>query len=232
MGDFNIEIAIKNWEISNLRESDITPADRQEFINHFYDSIEELVEKGLSEEEAFIIIEKRFGKKTDWASEMQLVNEDNLQLRQIVTLFSGIVIYLTLYNIVLCLGRLILMFFFSNRGINIEICLDYTNRFFILVYSLNFAVIVALIFIHKPIKWILNNVSMKIKSILYLLFLLIVSLIAENYLIPSLAREIDDAIYRSFYYQQELVFKYVYSFQVGIGYIIIFLRYHKKNLVN
>ena len=162
---------------------------------------------------------------------MQLVNEDNLQLRQIVTLFSGIVIYLTLYNIVLCLGRLTLMFF-SNRGMNIEICLDYTNRFFILVYSLNFTAIVALIFIHKPIKWILNNVSMKIKSILYLLILLIVSLIAENYLIPSLAREIDDAIYRSFYYQQELVFKYVYSFQVGIGYVFIFIRYHKKNLVS
>ena len=228
--NFNLDLAIKNWEINNLKENEVTSADRQEFINHFYDSVEELIENGLSKEEAYFVVERRFGTKNDWAEEMRSVNEDNFHLKQIVTLFSGIVLYLVFYNLIVCFTRLILIVL-VNRQFEIENCLDYTNRFFIFIYALMVATIVASYFLHKPIKWIIHNISMRIKNILFLLGLFIFSLIAENYLTPLLEREVKEIAYRSLYYQQELLFKYIYSILVGVGYVIIYIKYHKKNLI-
>ncbi|HYQ56103.1 MAG TPA: hypothetical protein VEP89_02070 [Draconibacterium sp.] len=226
--DFNLNIQIKNWTFKNLKENEVTPSDRQEFMNHFYDSIQELVDMGLSEEEAFFVVERRFGERRDWASELKSANEDNIQLKQITTVFTSVVIYLVLYNLMVCMGRSLLII--SNYlGVDIRNSLDYTKRFFFFMYALNIAAIVALYFIHKPIKWILKNISMKIRSIVILLFFLILSLILENYLVPVLANEIEHVAYRSLYFQQELGFKYVYSFLIGTGYLIIYLKSYKKN---
>jgi len=106
---FELNKAIEQWEKFNFSQKDLTPSDKAEFKDHVLNAIDELLEKDLSEEEAFTIAKMRFGDKEDWGEEMQSLNEDNFQLKKIIQLFSGVFTYIFSFNLVLCLDKLLII---------------------------------------------------------------------------------------------------------------------------
>lgn len=225
--EFDLNHAISKWENANFSQDDLTPADQKEFKSHILDCIDELKETGLSEEEVFTVAQMRLGTRNDWGEEMKVTNEDNFQLRKIILIFSGFILYVFSYNLILCSNRIV---FLVSNHINGDLqgALNNAKTFFYIFYALSISGIVAIYFLHQPVKWLLQKTTISLRWGISVIIAVGIVVTLENYLIPLIAREIEDVICRSLYYDLEFYFKYIYSFIIGIGYFIIFLRFSRK----
>ncbi|NQU54029.1 MAG: hypothetical protein HQ522_15990 [Bacteroidetes bacterium] len=226
-GEFDLKAALEQWEKSNFSQKEVTPADKKELKSHILDSIDELQENGLSEEEAFAIAQMRFGDRKDWGEEMQTLNEDNFQLKKIVLLFSGVILFIFFYNLILCSNRLLLLWSNYYNG-DVESNVKNVRVFYNVTYALLVSSIVALYFLHEPIKWLFEKVILNSKWIILLILALIVVVGAERLLAPQLRDSINNASLEDTFFSLERYFKYIYIFIIGIGYVSIYKRYQNK----
>ena len=225
---FDLNSAIQKWEKSNFSQKEITPVDRDEIKGHIYELIDELQEKDLTEEEAFSIAKLRFGDRKDWGEEMQTINEDSFQLKKVVMLFTGVIIYFISFNLILSSSRVIFLisnFINGDASGNIES----VKIFFYAIYALTASCIVATYFLHQPIKWLLNMKSLGPVKMLYLFLALILIVAIERYLVLHINISLQERPLKSSYENVELYFEYIYLFIVILGSIIIYMRYNKKN---
>lgn len=222
--EFNLNQAISKWEKVNLSQKDLTSADKNEYKNHIQDSIEELSELGLSEEEAFIIAQMRLGVRDDWGDEIRQQNKDVFHFKKIALIFSGFILYIFFYNTIICTNRLFLIISNHLNG-NIIESIQNEKTFFNIVYTISISGIVALYFLHKPIKWLIEKVNLNIIKVLFIILILAFVVILENYLVPQVAILIIDKLLLAKFYQQEVVFRYVYTVIIVVGYISIYRKY-------
>ncbi len=226
--EFDLSTAFEQWEKSNFSKKEVTPADKEELKSHILDSIDELLEKKLSEEEAFAVARMRFGDRKDWGEEMQTLNEDNFQLKKIVLLFSGAILFMFFYNLILCSNRLLLLWLDYYNG-DVESNIKNVMVFFNLIYALLISIIVALYFLHKPAKWLFERKPLSPRWIIIIIIALIVVVGEERFLVPEIRNSIDNVLLEDTFFLAERYFKYIYSFIVGIGFVTIYIRYNKKH---
>jgi hypothetical protein len=225
---FDIEASVEAWIKRNCSIEEFTPGDIAEMRSNMFIAVEDIIkEHNLNEEEAFAVAKVQKGDAQEWQGEMKVANEDNFQLRKIILIFSGFMLYVFSYNFILCLNRII--FFVSNHvNGDTQGALDNAKTFFYLVYALSISVIVAMFFLHQPVKWLMHRATINVKRIVLAIIAVAIVVTLENYLIPQIAKEIKDVVFRTVYYNLERYFKYVYSFIIGVGYVVIFLRFSKK----
>lgn len=225
---FELKEAIENWEKSNFSQKDLIRSDNVEFKDHILNSIDDLLEKDLTEEEAFTIAKMRFGKREDWAEEMQNLNEDNFQLKKIVLLFSGVFLYILSYNFFICLNRLILLLANYYNG-DIASNVENVKVFYNVVYALMVSGNVALYFLHKPVKWFFERISINTKWVILFIVLVIIVVLAERILVPQVRNSINDKHFETIVFVSETYFKYINFLIIGVGYIIVYYKYNKKS---
>lgn len=224
---FELKEAIDNWEKSNFSKKELMPSDKAEFKDHILNSIDELMENDLSEEEAFTIAKMRFGNREDWAEEIQILNEDNFQLKKIVLLISGVLLYIFSYKFILCTNRLILLWSNYYNG-DVLASIENSKVFFSIIYALSISTAVALYFLHEPIKWLLKRVILNTKLIILFVFVFIVVIGAERFLVPQVRNSIDDKLMNDAFFNLERYFEYFYFLIISEGYIAIYIKYSKK----
>lgn len=226
---FNLNEAIDKWEGANFSQEDLTPSDKAEFKDHIFNIIDELLEKGLSEEEAFTVAKMRFGDKNEWGEGMRMLNEDNFQLKKIIFLFSGVILYILSYNFFLCVERGILLWSNYFNG-NVESNVENVKLTYNIIYALLISGIVALFFLHKPIKWIFQRITLNLKWVILLVFLLIIFVVLERFLKPQIRKSVDSKYLEDIVFVSETYFKYISFIIVCLGYIVIYYRY--ENITN
>ncbi len=225
--EFDLKEAIEMWEESNFSQKELTPANTKEFKSHILDSIDELIEKDLSEEEAFAIAKLRFGDRKDWGEKMQRINEDNFHLKKVIMLFSGVFAFILSNSLVLCLNKLLIIglnYYNGNAAANIETLKIFVN----FVYFLSISSIIALYFLHEPMIWLLRKLKFKPIIIIPFVILLIVLVLLEWYLGPQVRKSIDDVTLSSMFLYIERNFRYLFLFIISVGYVVLIIKYNKK----
>lgn len=72
--DFKLEHAVNDYVLVIKKKGSLTGSDVEELKSHLYDATEDLQERGLTEEEAFIIASRRLGNINVLAKEYRKVN--------------------------------------------------------------------------------------------------------------------------------------------------------------
>ena len=96
---FNKQLAIESWIQETVSKKSLTLQDERELRSHFVESIEHLVEKGLSDEEAFAVAKIRTGSPDIVATEFEKVNGLNMFQHEWVFLFYGAGLAVILYQL-------------------------------------------------------------------------------------------------------------------------------------
>ncbi|WP_303924991.1 hypothetical protein [Draconibacterium sediminis] len=231
--DFNLNSALDCWIEVNCSKEDMTPSSIVEIRDHMLLTIEELVEeKDLTTEEAFAVMKVRFGNSDDWAEEMQIMNDDNFQLRKVVFLFGGVLVYFILYHFIIATAELLYFWldYYNNQPAEFNILR--IQQYIITCYFLTSGGIVTLFFMEKKIISFLSRVKIKPLIILVLFFLLLVLFILGRYLKYEIGNQFGGHTRENYKFLKSFSdLSYIYPVIFGLGFIMLFFRYRKRFFV-
>jgi len=71
---YDLNAAAENWRLELTSQTDLTDEDRRELETHLWDTIAELRERGLNEEESFLLARRRIGPTHEIAEEFIKAN--------------------------------------------------------------------------------------------------------------------------------------------------------------
>jgi hypothetical protein len=225
---FDLKSALKSWEQSNLSKQELTPSDIKELKEHFLITLEEIKSKGLSEEESFAATCVRFGSKQYWGNNMQELNNSSFQLKKLVLFLGGVLFFLFCHYLVLDVhrGTLILL---SNIYGNVELSLKVSAIIIDTVYLFSFLIIMISIFTRKiPFIEVIERIKPTPKMAVILLMVVLVLFVLERYLYVTLRSVIGHYYFANTFYFKERDFQIIFPFLFCIGFLIMYLKYHKK----
>ena len=90
---FNLNTAIESWRNELAAQPQLTPDDRRELERHLSDSITELREHGLNEEEAFWLARRRIGQPEKLAEEFVKDSPGNIWRERLFWMAAGIMLF-------------------------------------------------------------------------------------------------------------------------------------------
>lgn len=93
---FELNKNIENWQKELAANQPMKKSDVNELVSHLKDSIEELGQKGLSDEESFWVAKHRLGDTQALSTEYSKVNQSLIWQKRIVWLLLGYFIFNTL----------------------------------------------------------------------------------------------------------------------------------------
>ncbi len=115
--EFNLANCINHWKSILLENNNMTIDNVTELESHLLDEIVSLKESGLTEEEAFLISQKRLGNINLLTHEFSKVNSHAFFLNKIIPYIKGVLIFLAFFQIAeLQINAFYL--FFKPAGIN------------------------------------------------------------------------------------------------------------------
>lgn len=94
---FNLEAAVGRWCRQIKSIPSITESDSEEYKYALLDMVDDFKSKGLDDEEAFCIASGRFNEIYNLQEDFEEVNIASIQMRRIVQVLSGTLIYFLLY---------------------------------------------------------------------------------------------------------------------------------------
>lgn len=113
----DIQISINSWLEQIKSVPSITASNSEELKNHLLDSMDNLKDDGLDDEEAFWIASRRMGDLSILKNEFDEVNMTVIQMRKIILILSGILGFFLLYSLMQLTTRLL---FIELYHINID----------------------------------------------------------------------------------------------------------------
>ncbi|WP_167604974.1 permease prefix domain 1-containing protein [Maribellus sediminis] len=232
---FNLQEAIDDWLKTNTDHLNITDDDKEEMLDHFRSTINELMKQGLSEEEAFAVAKIRFGGSDNWGDDFKQVSTDNFQVKKVITFFFGIMIYFIINLAILLFINLIYIglnrFGVSSTAFNLKT----TQQIFYVVY-IAIPVIMFLLFRYRDkVLPYLKSKQLSIGKLLWAFIILLVVLAGERFTYPLIRKVLEPMEnWRGILSQYRLLqrdFQFYFPILIVISFIILYLLYRKKNYV-
>jgi len=226
--DFIIQEQIDLWVTIIKSEPSITEIDSEELKSHLLDSIDQLKDAGLNEEEAFWVASRRIGTTSDWVEDYCLVNNQVIQLRRSVLILAGVLIYFCLFFFIESTSRL-LFIIFLNKDISGYLAIKWVS-WYLIGSHLAFILLVANIYLmEKKAVSFIENVKMKPKHTLLLLIATIIFSITDTCLYPVAKNLIsqNDPL-RSQLIHIYLYFNYSFPLLICVSFIILYFKYYNK----
>lgn len=231
LNEFDLNTALDKWVKYNCSGEDLTPADVQEMRDHFVNTVNELKEKNLSEEEAFAVAKIRIGGAHDWGDDMKRMNKDNFQLKKVVLLFSGVFMFILSYNLITSVNKLLFLWLNYYNG-DIVANVEISKVYFSIIYLFAIFAVVALYYLHKPMVWIFNKMSHNPNWLIHLLIFSAIFIVLNRFLVPLVRKSLDnDKLFTDVFFTTEKYFEYIFSFIIGVGFFIIYKKYRNKNYI-
>ena len=81
---YDLNAAVENWRVELTSQADLTGDDRRELEVHLWEAIAELRERGLNEEESFLLARHRLGPTHEIADEFIKVNPGKVWRERII----------------------------------------------------------------------------------------------------------------------------------------------------
>lgn len=167
------------WAGQLRTDSSFTVSDAEELKGHLLDISEDLVEKGLSEEEAFAVAIDRLGDLSVLRNEFEESNAPAIQLRKATLVLSGILAFFLLYYFIFATTHLLVLginHFSDNYVLNFRLV-----QFYLLAWTILIIIPSAVLFFsdNRKIKLFSNSNIRPIHTFLLFLGLILFSLSAE-----------------------------------------------------
>ncbi len=226
--EFNIQEQIDQWVIKIKSDPSLTESDSEELKSHLLDSIDRLKDTGLNDEEAFWVASRRIGTTVDWKEDYGQVNNPIIQMRRSILILGGVLVYFCLYYFIEATSRLLLIILLS-KNINGYLAVNWVFRYLIGAHIVFIILALSIYFMDMKTVSFIENIKMKPKHILTLLFVTILFSITDTCLIPvakNLMRQ-DDLI-RSHLIHIYLYFNYSFPLIICVSFIFLFFKYYRK----
>lgn len=162
---FSLVKSIGKWKNQLISTPNMTAEDIEELEAHLLDQIDELHQNGLTEEEAFLIAQKRMGKTEILKEEYAKVNLKSVFLSQLSPYLKGIFSYILFMTVVSAFYRILIWNLFLYEYQETQITY-FTVGYFALVL-----VIIGGIFyrIYKTSRWTIFTKLLPLMIILLIL---------------------------------------------------------------
>src|ERR1035437_9289519 len=112
--EFNIQEQLDHWVNRIKTEPSFTESDSEELKSHLLDSIDQLKDTGLNDEEAFLVASRRIGTTVDWEEDYSQANSQVIQMRRSVLILAGVLVYFCLYYFIESTSRLLFIILLSE----------------------------------------------------------------------------------------------------------------------
>ena len=224
---FDLENALQVWE-SDLKVSEIyTNSDLLEIKSHLLDIYDNLLKNGVDEDLAFYTAVKRIGGPMDWESEFKSVNNPLIQTRKTILFIAGIIFYYGTYYLAIDVSKVVAII---GVELNIEnpIIIRVITLFLILVLLIVILFFNAMIIKEKFLLRFLEKINFRLKHVYLLVISTIVLALLERALTPFLNKHFPDPFYRYNIFERQLFFGYAYLILLGVGFIVLFIRYNRQ----
>jgi len=226
--EFNLQEEISNWTQHLQSEPSITESDSEELKSHLLDLIDGLKEAGLDEEEAFWVASKRLGSSFEWEADYRNANKPLIQMRRSLFILAGVLGYFLLYNFIKFTTKLlfVLLLLLKTDGSQ---AVNWVYRYLTGVHFVFILFLVSIYFLEKKTVSFIENVKMKPKHTLLLLFTTIIFSITDTCLYP-VAKNLmgQDYSLRSHFIHLLLYFDYSFPLIICVSFIFLYFKYYRK----
>ena len=226
--EFNLQEQISNWVRHLNTEPSITESDSEELKSHLLDLIDELKEAGLDEEEAFWVASKRIGSSSEWEADYGEVNKPLIQMRRSLFILAGVLAYFLLYYLIKFSSKLLFIILLLNKTDG-YLAVTWISKYLIGIHFVFIFFAVSIYFLEKKTLFFIENVKMKPRHTLLLLFTTIIFTITDTCLYP-VAKNLmgQDYSLRSHLYHVLLYFDYSFPLIICVSFIFLYFKYYRK----
>ena len=226
--EFNLQEQISNWVRHLNTEPSITESDSEELKSHLLDLIDELKEAGLDEEEAFWVASKRIGSSSEWEADYGEVNKPLIQMRRSLFILAGVLCYFLLYYFIKFSSKLLLIILLLNKTDGYQ-AVTWTSKYLIGIHFVFIFFAVSIYFLEKKTVSFIENIKLKPRHTLLLLFTTIIFTITDTCLYP-VAKNLmgQDYSLRSHLYHVLLYFDYSFPLIICVSFIFLYFKYYRK----
>ena len=225
---FDIQYQLKLWVNSLKSESSITESDAEELKSHLLDSIEQLKENGLDDEEAFWVASRRLGLASEWEGEYREANDWVFSLRRSAVILAGVLAYFLFYHLFGSLSKLlfIILLHFDVNGIT---AVFWFSRFLIGVHILFIIFFLHLYFRDKNLISFIENIKLKPRHVIQL-FLTAIFFGITNHCLMAVAKNVigKNLMIRDRLIHIHIYFQYTFPLLICLGFILIYSKYYKQ----
>ena len=226
--EFNIQEQIDNWLGKIKIEPSFTESDSEELKSHLLDSIDQLKDTGLNEEEAFWVASRRIGTTVDWEEDYNNVNIQVINMRRSVLILAGVLVYFCSYYFIEFSTKLFFILLISCK-IDGYLAVNWITIYLIGAHFAFISLIASIYFMEEKTVSFIENVKMKPKHTLLLLFTTIIFSITDTCLFPVAKNLIgQDYSLRSNFLHIFLYFDYSFPLIICLSFIILYFKYSRK----
>jgi hypothetical protein len=224
---FILEKKIEIWIRMLKSEPSVTEKDTEELKTHLLDLIDQLKEKGLDDEEAFLVASKRMGTLSELGNDFLEANNPILQIRRSVLILGGVLVYFLLFHFIESSSKLMLIVSIYG-GLDAFTGSQWVYRYMIGWHLIVILFVVSIYFFENKVINFIENVRLKPKHTIFLLlttFFLAILNISGTPIIRNMVNK--DRFIISYLITHYRDFGYTFPLIVCIGFIIIYFKYYK-----
>ena len=225
---FNIQEKLEDWLKKIKSEPSFTEADSEELKSHLLDSIDQLKDTGLNDEEAFLIASRRIGTTVDWEDGYSQANNQVIQMRRSLLIFAGVLVYFCMYYFIESTSKLLLIILLFADMYD-YLAVNWVSRYLMGVHFVFIVLFTCIYFMEKKTISFIENVKLKPKHTLLLLLATIVFSIANTSLYPIVKNLISQNLplgSRLFHIYSN--FDYSFPLIICVSFILLYFKYYRK----
>lgn len=230
-GRFNIADQVNDWAESLKARPSLTESDIEEMKCHLFDSCEALMEKGLSEEEAFVLAKMRMGDSPELDEAFMEANQPVLQMRRSLYILAGVLVYFAAYYFILSTSKLLLILLLQmETGANEAV--KWVSRYLVTWHFVFLVFLITIYFLETKTVAFLERLKFPPKITVVLLILVFAIALVDHSLLPMVKTEmINTPVIRSNLMHNYIYFERTFPFLMCLGFVFIYFKYYKKTKV-
>jgi hypothetical protein len=226
---FNINKEVNQWLVKQQTNPSFTASDLEELKCHLYEIVDVLTEKGLDEEEAFVVAKMRLDIDSELEKEYNEGNKPILQMRRSLLILAGVLVYFMLYYFILSTSKILILALQLN-DISKAVTIDWVFRYLLTWHFGIVLFFVSLYFLESKTINFIEKLKLKPKGTIVLLAIAALLAIIDTCLFPIVKNMLGKNIpLLSILYQNYNYFEFSFPFIIGLGFILIYYKYHKKS---
>jgi len=225
--DFNLKEQVDIWIKKLKSDPSITEADAEELQGHLMDLIDQLKEKGLDDDEAFLIASRRLGTTADWGDDFRIVNNPILQMRRSVIIMGGVLLYFLIYFFILSSSKLLFVFLL-NKEVTGYIAVQWISRYLITMHFIFILLFTSIMILEKKVVTFIEEIKLKPKHTIVLLLATFVFAIVNSCFSPVIRNMLNnDRLFIDRFYHIYKYFDFSFPLIICLGFIVIYFKYYK-----
>ncbi|KAF0234064.1 MAG: hypothetical protein FD181_3732 [Prolixibacteraceae bacterium] len=180
---FNLDNEINQWFGEKRTNPSFTASDREELKCHLYEIIDALIEKGLDEEEAFVVAKMRLDIDSEMEKEYNEGNKPILQMRRSLLILAGVLVYFMLYYFILSTSKILIIALQLN-DVSKTVTIEWVSRYLLTWHFLIAIFFVSLYFLESKTINFIEKLKLKPKGTIALLAIAALLAIIDTCLFP------------------------------------------------